>query len=50
VVVGGDALEDAVAAGRARADKEAVMFAELTDGRTTLELLGLDPAPVEGAP
>jgi 4-hydroxy-4-methyl-2-oxoglutarate aldolase len=50
VVVGGDALEDAVAAGRARADKEAVMFAELTDGRTTLELLGLDPAPVDGAP
>jgi 4-hydroxy-4-methyl-2-oxoglutarate aldolase len=50
VVVSRDALEDAVAAGRTRADKEAVMFAELTDGRTTLELLGLDSSPVEGAP
>ncbi|HXX90080.1 MAG TPA: RraA family protein [Acidimicrobiales bacterium] len=46
-VIGRSSLGDVLAAGRARADKEAVMFAELTDGRTTLELLGLDPAPVE---
>ncbi len=47
-VVPKDALEQVIAAGRARADKESVMFAELTEGRTTVDLLGLDVTPVEG--
>jgi hypothetical protein len=37
-----------VAAGRARAEKEARMFDELRSGKTTIELLGLDPSSVEG--
>jgi 4-hydroxy-4-methyl-2-oxoglutarate aldolase len=49
VVVPGGALEDVLAAGRARAAKEDGFFARLRDGATTLELLGLDPSPVEGA-
>jgi 4-hydroxy-4-methyl-2-oxoglutarate aldolase len=48
-VVPADALDDVLAAGRARAGKEAGFFAELRGGTTTLELLGLDPSPVEGA-
>jgi 4-hydroxy-4-methyl-2-oxoglutarate aldolase len=48
VIHGGD-LEDVLAAARARADKESVLFAELSEGRTTVELLGLDTSPVEGA-
>jgi len=47
-VVGRDALDEVLAAGRARADKESVMFAELTEGGTTVELLGLDASAVEG--
>jgi len=43
------ALEDVLRAGRARADKEDAMFVALRQGRTTVELLGLDPSPVEGA-
>jgi 4-hydroxy-4-methyl-2-oxoglutarate aldolase len=42
VVVPGVALDDVVAAGRARADKETGYFAALRAGATTLELLGLD--------
>ena len=34
---------------RARAEKEAAVFTALRQGHTTLELLGLDPSPVEGA-
>jgi 4-hydroxy-4-methyl-2-oxoglutarate aldolase len=49
VVVPGDALADVIAAGRARAEKEAGYFAALREGATTLELLGLDPAPIDGA-
>jgi 4-hydroxy-4-methyl-2-oxoglutarate aldolase len=45
-VVPGDALHDVLAAGRARAEKEARFFAELRAGRTTIELLGIDPSPV----
>ncbi|MGA2521421.1 MAG: RraA family protein [Acidimicrobiales bacterium] len=37
-----------LAAGRAREEKERGLFAALRDGATTLELLGLDPSPVEG--
>jgi 4-hydroxy-4-methyl-2-oxoglutarate aldolase len=48
-VIHGDDLEDVLAAARARADKESVLFAELSEGRTTVELLGLDTSPVEGA-
>jgi 4-hydroxy-4-methyl-2-oxoglutarate aldolase len=44
-----EALDDVLAAGRARSDKEAVMFADLSEGKTTVELLGLDTSPVEGA-
>jgi 4-hydroxy-4-methyl-2-oxoglutarate aldolase len=42
-----DVLEDVLTAGRARADKEEGLFAALQDGATTVELLGLDPSPVE---
>ncbi len=48
-VVPAASLEDVLRAGRARADKEDKMFASLRQGATTLELLGLDPSPVEGA-
>jgi hypothetical protein len=37
-----------LAAGRARAEKEAGFFAALRDGTTTVELLGLDPSRVSG--
>jgi len=49
VVVPATALDDVLRAGRARADKEDAMFVALRRGRTTVELLGLDPSPVEGA-
>ena len=49
VVVPAAAVEDVLRAGRARADKEDAMFVALRGGRTTLDLLGLDPTPVEGA-
>ena len=39
-------VEAVLAAGRARADAEAEMFAALRAGRTTLELLGLDESRV----
>ena len=31
----------------ARLDKEAVIFEKLQNGSTTVQLLGLDPAPIE---
>ena len=40
-------LADVLAAGRTRAEKEAHFFAELRAGRTTLQLLSLDDAPVD---
>jgi 4-hydroxy-4-methyl-2-oxoglutarate aldolase len=46
-VIPGAALEDVIAAGRARADKEDGLFAALSEGATTIELLGLDPSPVD---
>jgi 4-hydroxy-4-methyl-2-oxoglutarate aldolase len=49
VVVSGGALEDVLAAAKARAAKEDGFFARLREGATTVELLGLDPSPVEGA-
>ena len=47
-VVSAAAVEDVLRVARARADKEDAMFIALRAGRTTLELLGLDPSPVEG--
>ena len=46
-VVPGDALDTVLAAGRARAEKETRFFAELRGGKTTVELLDLDPSPIE---
>jgi 4-hydroxy-4-methyl-2-oxoglutarate aldolase len=47
-VVSAAAIDDVLRAGRARLDKEGVIFGALREGKTTLELLGLDPSPVEG--
>jgi 4-hydroxy-4-methyl-2-oxoglutarate aldolase len=47
VIVPGGALTGVLAAGRARADREAGYFAALRDGATTVELLALDPAPID---
>ncbi len=46
-VVPAAALRSVVAAGRARAEKEQKMFEALCNGATTMELLGLDPGPVQ---
>ncbi len=48
-VVTGATLDDVLAAGRARTDKEQAVFGALRQGRTTLELLSLDPSPVRDA-
>jgi len=48
VVIASGALDDVLAAGRTRAEKEEGMFARLRDGATTIELLGLDAARVKG--
>ena len=48
-VVPRDHLEDVLTAARARADNEAHLFGELQRGATTIDLLGLDPSPIEGA-
>jgi 4-hydroxy-4-methyl-2-oxoglutarate aldolase len=42
-------LDDVLAAGRARAERERQFFQELGAGRTTLELLGLDSSPIDRA-
>jgi 4-hydroxy-4-methyl-2-oxoglutarate aldolase len=46
VVVPGAEVDAVIAAGRARADKEAAMFQALRQGKTTLQLLGLDASPI----
>ncbi len=46
VVIAAARLDAVLAAGRDRAEKEAGYFAELSAGRTTVGLLGLDVAPV----
>lgn len=46
VVVPGAALTDVLAAAAARTATEVRLFAELRAGRTTVELLGLDPSAV----
>jgi 4-hydroxy-4-methyl-2-oxoglutarate aldolase len=48
VVVPGASLHDVVAAGRARAEKERGYFDSLRGGATTIELLDLDTAPIDG--
>ena len=40
-------LDDVLAAGRARAEKEEHYFTELRAGRTTMQLLALDDTPIE---
>src|SRR5262245_978477 len=47
VAVPGAALDNVLAAGRARAAKEATMFEALRAGKTTIELLDLDPSPID---
>lgn len=46
--VAADAVEEVLAAGRAREEKEAGFFAVLREGGTTVELLGLDASLVRG--
>ena len=46
VVVPRDAVDDVLAAAQARTAKEAGLFDALNAGRTTIELLGLDPSPI----
>jgi 4-hydroxy-4-methyl-2-oxoglutarate aldolase len=45
-VVPGDALAAVLEAGRARAAKEDAFFVALREGKTTVELLGLDVGPI----
>jgi 4-hydroxy-4-methyl-2-oxoglutarate aldolase len=40
-------VDDVLAAGQARARGERALFDALREGKTTVELLGLDPAPIE---
>jgi len=46
VVVPRDALDEVLAAAQARTEKEAGLFDALRTGKTTIELLGLDPSPI----
>jgi len=46
VIVPGHDLDEVIAAGRSRADKEEGFFSKLRAGSTTVELLSLDRAPV----
>jgi 4-hydroxy-4-methyl-2-oxoglutarate aldolase len=46
-VVPAATLDDVLSAGHARAEKEERMFTELRDGKTTVELLDLDPTPIQ---
>ena len=47
VVVPGASLDDVIAAGRARAVREQGYFEALRGGATTMELLSLDPEPID---
>jgi 4-hydroxy-4-methyl-2-oxoglutarate aldolase len=40
-------LDDVLAAGQTRVDRERALFDELRAGRTTVELFGLDTSPIE---
>jgi 4-hydroxy-4-methyl-2-oxoglutarate aldolase len=48
VVVASSAVDEVLAAGRARAEKEEGLFARLRDGATTIDLLDLDTSRVSG--
>jgi hypothetical protein len=39
-------LDDVLAAGTARAEREQTLFDALRAGKTTVELLGLNPTPI----
>jgi 4-hydroxy-4-methyl-2-oxoglutarate aldolase len=45
-VVPAEQLDDVLAAGTARAEREQALFDALRAGKTTVELLGLDPTPI----
>jgi 4-hydroxy-4-methyl-2-oxoglutarate aldolase len=47
VVIPHAQIDAVLAAGNARAEKERHFFSELKRGRTTLDLLALDPSPIE---
>lgn len=47
VVVRAGTMDEVLAAGRQRADKESAMFSALRGGATTVELLDLDTSPIE---
>jgi 4-hydroxy-4-methyl-2-oxoglutarate aldolase len=49
-VIGATSLDRVLDAGRARADKESGFFIALRGGATTVELLGLDPSPIQRPP
>ena len=49
-VIAADDLDAVTAAGRDRAEREQVLFRELKQGRTTIELLSLDPSPITPKP
>jgi 4-hydroxy-4-methyl-2-oxoglutarate aldolase len=40
-------IDEVLVGGRARAEKEEGLFAALSDGSTTVELLDLDPSPID---
>jgi 4-hydroxy-4-methyl-2-oxoglutarate aldolase len=46
VVVPRASVDDVLASAQARTDKEARLFDALNAGKTTIELLGLDPSPI----
>jgi 4-hydroxy-4-methyl-2-oxoglutarate aldolase len=46
-VVAATELDDVLAAGTARAEREQGLFAALRDGKTTVQLLDLDPTPID---
>jgi 4-hydroxy-4-methyl-2-oxoglutarate aldolase len=49
VIVPGGSLDEVVAAGQARAAREANYFEQLRAGSTTVDLLSLDASPIDGA-
>jgi 4-hydroxy-4-methyl-2-oxoglutarate aldolase len=49
VIVPGGSLAEVVAAGQARAAREAKYFEQLRAGSTTVDLLSLDASPIDGA-
>jgi 4-hydroxy-4-methyl-2-oxoglutarate aldolase len=46
-VVPSERFDDVMAAGTARAEREQALFDALRAGKTTVELLGLDPTPID---